>query len=249
MRGLRSLPSATVARVAGLVVPIVVAIACIPLRASAAPSTVALILVAVVVVIASAGDRLAAVLAALSAVLGYDTFHTVPYNSLRITSSEDIQTAVLLLVIGLVVGEVAARGRHHRHLSSVTAGERDRLESVSGLVADGEPSGIVLLTVAAALVEFLQLNDCRYESGVREEPFPTIEPTGEVRWGPLEWDTTTLGLPDRGADLPVRVNGRVVGRFVCTPRPGTLIDRPSLLRAVALANQSGAALVAGGRAA
>ncbi len=53
-------------------------------------------------------------MAALVAALAFDYFLTRPYGSFRITGHADLVTGILLLVVGLAVGELAARGRRHR---------------------------------------------------------------------------------------------------------------------------------------
>ena len=46
--------------------------------------------------------------------MSYDFFFTHPYQSLKIDSSDDIQTTILLLAIGLLVAEIVAFSRRHR---------------------------------------------------------------------------------------------------------------------------------------
>ena len=58
------------------------------------------------------------------------------------------------------------------------------------------------------------------------------------------WSTEDLGLPTRQVDLPVRSGGWLLGHFILTPAPGRPVSHDSLLVAVALADQVGAALAA-----
>jgi PAS domain S-box-containing protein len=90
---------------------LVAALILFPFRNNVPNTSAALLLVLVVVGIASAGDRLAGLLAALSAVLGFDFFLTQPYQSLAIASAADVRTTLLLLVVGVAVTETAHRGR------------------------------------------------------------------------------------------------------------------------------------------
>ena len=71
----------------------------------------ALVLMIVVVVVAAIGGRAAGMITALAAVLSFDFFHTRPYLSLTIDSRDDIETTILLLVAGIIVGTVASSGR------------------------------------------------------------------------------------------------------------------------------------------
>ena len=68
----------------------------------------ALVLVVVTVAIASAGSRIRAFVAAIVAAASFDFLLTRPYGSFRISRSADITTEVLFVVVGLLVGELAA---------------------------------------------------------------------------------------------------------------------------------------------
>ena len=71
----------------------------------------ALVLMIVVVAVAALGGRTAGVITALAAVVSFDFFHTEPYLSLTIDSRDDIETTILLLIAGVIVGTLAASGR------------------------------------------------------------------------------------------------------------------------------------------
>ena len=72
----------------------------------------------------------AGALAALSAAAWFDFFFTVPYERFTIRSSADITTAVLLLLVGLAVSQLAARARRLKVTAITDAGY---LALVSGL--------------------------------------------------------------------------------------------------------------------
>ncbi|MGW9209749.1 DUF4118 domain-containing protein [Embleya sp. NPDC055664] len=91
--------------------PVAVAGALAPFRERFAGANVALCMVVVVAAVAANGHRLAGALAALSCTVWFDFFFTKPYESFTITRSADVQMAVLLLLVGLVVSEIAARAR------------------------------------------------------------------------------------------------------------------------------------------
>src|ERR1700682_3943270 len=97
-----------------IVLPLVVAAALVPFRRDIANANVALLLAAAVVLVASLGRRSAAFVAAVSGAVWFDYFHTRPYESFRINSGDDLLTACVLLAVGLFVGELAVRNRHHR---------------------------------------------------------------------------------------------------------------------------------------
>ena len=95
----------------GLVAPLVAALILFPFRSSFPQTSYDLLLVLVVVGVASAGDRFAGWLAALSAGLCFGFFLARPYLGLHITSAADLHTTLLLLVVGVAVAEIAHRGR------------------------------------------------------------------------------------------------------------------------------------------
>ena len=97
-----------IAAIAGLVLPVVVAAVIVPFRGSFASTASALILVAVVVGVASNGNRGAGFIAAVSASLWFDFFLLKPYERFAITQRADIETAVSLFVVGIAVTELAA---------------------------------------------------------------------------------------------------------------------------------------------
>src|SRR5437588_9084498 len=81
----------------------------VAVRDQVATVNVALVLVLLVLLGAVIGGRRAGVVSAVVAAMSLDFFHTLPYNSLKIANSNDIQTTVLLLVVGVAVGEIAGR--------------------------------------------------------------------------------------------------------------------------------------------
>ena len=88
--------------------PIAVAAALVSLRDHMLNANVALVLVLVVVLAAVGGGRSAGAVAAVSAALSFNFFHTVPYLTLEIDSADDVETTLLLLAVGLAVGQLAS---------------------------------------------------------------------------------------------------------------------------------------------
>lgn len=129
---------------AGLVAPFAVAAALLPLRANLVNTDVALILVLVIVGVAASGNRPAGLPAAVSAAVWFDFFWTQPYETLAITTRADIETAVLLLLLGLAVTEIGVRARRQHAAASREAGFRDGILSAAEAVATGKsPSALI----------------------------------------------------------------------------------------------------------
>ena len=205
------------------------------------PADDALVLVVVTVAIASWGDRGAAALAALVAAASFDFLLTRPYGSFRISRQGDITTEVLFVVVGLLVGELAARGRQHQR-AAPRARRDTRLHDLAQRIAGGEEPEFVLIAVANELRELLHLQDCRFVWDQPSGKGAWIDNDGTVRLNPLRWPTATAGLPTKQVELPVRGGGRILGTFLLTPTPVAPISQEQCLVAVALVDQLGAAL-------
>jgi len=124
-----------VAVVCGLLVPLVVSAALVPFRSDIANTDVALVLMAIVVAVAANGDRVAGVLAAISAAVWFDYFFTQPYKRFDIAHRADLQTTLLLLMVGIGVTELAVRGGGRKRAARVEAA----LRRVATLVARAAP--------------------------------------------------------------------------------------------------------------
>jgi hypothetical protein len=162
-----------------------------------------------------------------------------------VTLANDVETAVVLLVVGLAVGEIAARGRWQQAVAFEMRSELHRLQGVSELVALGEDADFVVVAAAGELTRLLHLADCRFETTWDPQRIrPTVTRRGVVTWGPTVWDSRRFGLPSDGAVLPVWGNGRPLGRFFLVPTVGISIGEDQLIAAIGLADQVGAALAA-----
>ena len=121
-----------IALVAAVVLPLCVAAVLVPFRSSFANTASALILVAVIVAVATVGNRLSGFVATISATVWFDYFLTRPYEKLVITHRPDIETAVSLFVVGIIVTELAARNRHHHESAVEEADFVGLIHEVSG---------------------------------------------------------------------------------------------------------------------
>jgi hypothetical protein len=223
------------------------AAALVGIRGEIANGNVALILVVFVLLGAVVGGRAAGVTSALVAAASFDFFHTRPYGSLKITDGNDILTTVLLLLVGLIVGEIAIRAQRVHALRDDDHRQLRRIQRVAGLAAGGEGVDDMLLAVTAELIETLDLRDCRFERPPYPDVLPRMEREGAIETREHRYAHGGFELPRGGVELPVMAGGKQVGRFVLTPTPGVGVSRERRVIAVALANQFGAALV--GRAA
>src|ERR1700726_2953082 len=120
-----------------LAAPLALAALLVPFRGSFPNTDAALALILVVVAVAANGYRLAGILAAVSAAAWFDFFLTQPYERFAITRRADIETTVLLLVIGVAVTEIAVWGRRQHAAASRRAGYLDGINNAARAVAAG----------------------------------------------------------------------------------------------------------------
>lgn len=88
---------------------VVVAAVLNPVRESIDQASVALALVLVVTAAAAAGGRIAAAITSAVAALSFNFLHAPPLYSFHIRGIADVVTSLLMIVVGVAVGEVAVR--------------------------------------------------------------------------------------------------------------------------------------------
>jgi len=230
------------ANISGVAVPLGVAASLVPARASLAGTASALMLVAVIAAISIMGNRVAGTLASASSALWFDFFLTRPYERFAISHRADLETTISLFVVGLIVTELAARGRYHRGVAVEEADYVAIIHDLGEMVALGDPSAAVIERASNELIHLLHLRQCTYQPGVPRLNRTTILSNGQVVHGGLLWSVSTMGLPGSDLDLPVHYAGQTLGRFVLVSTPGWPVSRERLIVAVAIAGQVGAAL-------
>ncbi len=237
----------TIAYAIGGLLPIAVAGAMVGIRGQIADTNVALVLVLIVVATAAFGGRGPAALSAVIAAVSYEFFFTQPYYSLRINDSNDVETSLILLAIGLAVGQLAVHAR--RQTRDAVRG-RDELASMRQMAeraASGATDQELIDLILAELTKLMELVGCRFEVEATGPDLPILERSGRIessyrRVGP----DGELALPPLGVRLPVVGGGREVGSIVLDPNPSVGVTLEARVVAVALADQLGAALAAHG---
>jgi len=230
--------------VVALLGPFVVTLALRSVRDSVANTNSALLLVLVIVGVAASGRRLPGVLAALSAAVWFDFFLTQPFHRFAIDDRDDLETAVLLSIVGIGVTELALWGRRQQARLSERDGYLDGVMSAADIVARGEASPqVVLDLVGRQIVELLGVDSCTYGPGppgahARLERDGTVSRDGHVI------DVERSGLPTNDViELPLGPAARPVGRFVLTASTHVVWTTPEQRRvAVTLADQAASAL-------
>jgi hypothetical protein len=208
-----------------------------PARDWLGSANVALALAIVVVGAAILGGRVAGGVTSIAAALSYDYFHTQPYYSLRIDSREDIIAAVLLLVLGVAVGQLALMRSGSRHEVQVQARGAAHLEDVAAVVAAGADLDGAWPVVREALVDQLDLAGARFEPAPFAHHYVPLARNGHIDSPTLSYEPGGFSLPEEGAAVPVVAAGRQLGRLVLVPRPHRGTTRSQRRVAVALADQ------------
>ncbi|WP_424216237.1 DUF4118 domain-containing protein (plasmid) [Streptomyces sp. BI20] len=229
--------------VAALVLPFLTALALVPLRADLSATNAALVLVVAVVVVATLGSRLAGAGAAVSAALWFDFFLTEPYGRLAISDRADVETAALLLIVGLVVSQLSVRARRLRAVVVTDGAHLSSLRATARLAEDGGSPDEVVEAVRRELLGLLGLRGCRFEYGALLGNPPHLEHGGGV-WrrtpGHVRQYTT---WPEEEVELRAVGGGHYYGRFLLLAHPGRpLPAEEARLVAVTLAAQAGTAL-------
>jgi hypothetical protein len=229
---------------AGLAGPLALTAVLVPFRSSFANTDAALALLLLVVAVAATGSRLAGYVASVSAAVWFDFFLTRPYETFSIARATDIETTVLLLVIGVAVTEIAVWGWRQHSTSSRRSGYLAGINDAAQAAAVGESPSALISRVSDTLVQLLSLRSCQFQYGMAGLGGPgRIQPDGEVLLGRRMWDVEADGLPTAtGTELLVESGGRLQGRFLMQPDPAARPSREQLLVAVGFANQVGAAL-------
>ena len=227
----------------GLLGPLAAAAGVALLRAQVPNTDAALVIVVVVVAVASAGDRFAGTLAALSSAGWFDFFLTEPYYRLTISRRQDLQTALLLLLVGLAVTEISVRSARHRRAATQQAAYLAVINSVALQASGPGPSQELLDRVASELVGLLDLRSARYQRlPTRASHRPVLQRDGHLTWGEVNWSVTSMGFPQETVELPLRADGGSLGLFLLNPRPGKALSQERLVVAGVLADQAAAAL-------
>ena len=206
----------------------------------------ALVLVLPVLAAAILGGRVGGAVSAGVATLCFDFFFTRPYYSFTIDRRDDVETTVVLLAVGLVVGELVVRSRRSRRLATASRREVEQVRRVAELAAGAGSRGRLINLVEREVVELLGARGARFE----RPPFPTTLPRlghGMVSLPGVDPNRARPPGPRNEIELPVWGHGREIGRLVLVlpvDSTGVVLPADDRAIAVALVDQLGAVLAA-----
>ncbi len=207
----RHLTRDRLAVLAGLAGPLGLAAVLVPFRASVPNTDGALALLLVVVAVAANGYRPAGILAAVSAAAWFDFFLTRPYETFDITGRTDLETTVLLLVIGVAITEIAVWGRREHATASRRASYLAGLGAAAQAVAAGSSLSTLIDQVTSQLTQLLSLQTCRFQQGVAGLGLARLQPDGTVTAGQRIWDCIFQPMQSRDISVPKLLNQSVKG--------------------------------------
>jgi hypothetical protein len=172
----------------------------------------------------------------------FDFFFTLPYYRFTIRRSADVTTAVLLLLTGLAVSQLAARARRLKVVTITDAGYLAQIHETASMGNSARSPDAVVDHVKAQLTGLLDLEGSRFEYGSLLGHPPRLETDGTVMVGHARRDVEQFGLPAEEIELRTFGNGQYYGRFMLKPKPGSKPSLQARLVAVTLADQAGRAL-------
>lgn len=220
-----------------------VAILLIGARPWLGATNVAFVLAVVVVAAGAVGGRGAGLLTGVMAALSFDFFHTEPYRTLKMTEHRDVITTLLLSVIGLAVGELAAR------LETIGAERRidregtRRLHRFAELIINGAPQSLLISTAEREVADELHLREAAFLRRYNPTGLPVLGHDGSFPASvPMRWVGRGFSLPPQGVEVPVVYRGDVLGRLVLVPSEHAVVRPTQRLVVVAIADQLAAAL-------
>lgn len=224
--------------------PLVLSGVMVAFRGEFRTTNAALVLVLAVLAAALVGGRRGGFVSAIVAAGAFDFFFTRPYYSFTINSRDDVETTLVLLVVGLVVGELVVRVRRSQLVAEASRREVHRVRRVAEVGAGGGGTGRLVDVVSKEVVEVLRARGARFE----RPPFRTALPRlahGSVL---VPTDESVGGLPAgprNEVELPVYGHGRAIGRLVLVfpvDMTGVTIPPEDRALAVSLVDQLGVAL-------
>jgi hypothetical protein len=150
---------------------------------------------------------------------------------------------VLLLIVALVVGTVAAGGQRAATRADAGRAELESVHRVAEAVASGASRAEIIHTARRELIEVLSLEACEFDEQQPRSGLPTLEHTGTFLGVQFKYVHGGFVLPS-GVQLAVTGGGRVRGRFLLHGDGTTPVPLDARRAAVVIADQVGAALAA-----
>ncbi len=220
--------------------PVVTAVALIPVRVDHARVAL-LVLVLPVVLVALLGTTGPAIVAAACAVLAFDFFLAEPYYSFAIEDADEIVAAATLFVVALVVGVLNARLVRARIRDSARRDELRNLIAFARTVADVRDEARLTEAACEHIASVLHLEQCEWQPGGAQPSRPVLLADGNLMARLVDLNDDRATLPEQIA-LPVRVDEVVIGTFVLTSNGREIVSFEERRTAATIAELFGRAV-------
>ena len=208
----------------------------VAVRDSFGAANVALVLTLVVVLAAVLGGRIAGGVSGVVAALSFNFFFTRPYLTMRVNDWRDVATILLIVAIGLIVGEVSMlRSRRVSETKSYAAALRG-LATVTARVAAGDTLAQLVDVIRDSLVDDLGVASVCFDLGASTQ-LPTLNRRGGFASTHLVHAGRGFALPDGGVAVPVAVDGMIRGHLIVQGRRGEAVSLDQRRTIVAMADQ------------
>lgn len=228
-----------VALATALLAPFGAAAGFVPFRTSFTNVGAALAFVALIEGLAIWGRRPGGYVATVSSALWFDFFLSPPYERFTISHRPDLETTisvVVVVVVGVIVTELAARSRRHLERAGTESARVTMLAVAASAMAGTPKFDEVLAHAAQSLVDVLHLRSCHFEADVSGPPHAQILADGSVVHVGMKWPANEFGIPGPEAEIDCEWRGEKLGRFLLNPTPGEAVTREDRVAAVALVN-------------
>jgi K+-sensing histidine kinase KdpD len=187
--------------------PVAAGLVLLPLRDHVRNTNIALLLALVTVGISVLGGLWPGTVAGLLTALSYDVVFTHPYGSLTVTDVDDVETVLLLMLIGAASGALVSWGRRQQREAARHEASARRLRRHAELASGSDTLGHLLQRSREELCDVLGARTCVYEPGPPGDDLAVLTHQGIVV--PAGCASTRPWVA-----LPIRRSGRVVGHFV-----------------------------------
>lgn len=182
----------------------------------------------------------------VTAAFAFDFFFTRPYLALKIDSTADLWTILVLVTAAVGTAAVAAKRRAARASAQDRChnqpNQSSHIERVVRLMAQGTHPDDLISAVQAELTVLLTLQRCQFTAGGLTGRRPRLGRNPTVSSGGLGSDPIDLQLPVEGLELPVEVGSTTLGVFMMDPTPGASVPTQHRVVAVILTDHLAAAL-------
>lgn len=193
--------------------PIAFGAALIPLREQLSQS-ISLLMVLPVLLVALLGGRRLGTLAALSAAIVFDVFHTQPYYRPTIDDPDDIVETIVLLAIGITAGYLAESAQTAIVTARVRRKELAAMTNFLEHIGTPIPGEELAEHASASILSLLNARECVWRPDYKGTASPVLKPDGtltSVRIG--DWEEGGDVLPS-SIEIPVGYPPTELGRFI-----------------------------------